>query len=398
MRARLAALCLFSLWGATATAAPGPALPPSALAQLGRQVFFDPGLSASGQLACASCHSPAHAYSSPSGGTAPRGGRDLNRTAQRTVPSLRYLAHTPRFTRHLYVEHGEDRQDQGPTGGFMLDGRADSLHAQAMLPWLDPAEMANENLDSLAQRLRRAAYAPQFAQSFGQVVLDDPRQLAAAAALALERFEIEDASFDPYSSRYDRYLAGEASLSVQQQRGLALFVDPRKGNCAECHPNARGPGGRGPVFTDYAYRALGVPRNRALATDAAAGLYDLGLCGPKRRDLAGESHYCGYFKTPTLRNSARRTAFFHNGRFTTLRQVLEFYATRDTAPEHWYPRVHGRLRRFDDLPMIYFANVDTSDAPFGRAPGDAPVLTSDEIDDLAAFIGTLDDADQGPSG
>ncbi len=73
--------------------------------------------------------------------------------------------------------------------------------------------------------------------------------------------------------------------------------------------------------------------------------------------------------------------------------MLEFYAERDTAPERWYPRVHGRLRRFDDLPALYRANVDRTDPPFGRAPGDEPALSSDEIDDLAAFIGTLDDAD-----
>ena len=393
MRARPAALLLFCLCGANAAASSDPPVPPSALAQLGRQVFFDPTLSSSGQLACASCHSPEHAYSSPSGGTAPPGGRDLDRTARRSVPSLRYLAHTPRFTRHLYVEHGEDREDQGPTGGFMLDGRADSLHAQALLPWLDPAEMANQSLGSLAQELRRAVYAPQLAQLFGRDVFDDPRQLSAAAALALERFEVEDPSFHPYSSRYDRFLAGEASLSAQQQHGLALFVDPRKGNCAECHPNTRGPGARGPAFTDYAYRALGVPRNAALTAGGAGGYYDLGLCGPERSDLAGETGYCGYFKTPTLRNSARRTVFFHNSRFSTLRQVLEFYAARDTAPERWYPRVHGRLRRFDDLPALYRANVDRTDPPFGRAPGDEPALSSDEIDDLAAFIGTLDDAD-----
>jgi hypothetical protein len=66
--------------------------------------------------------------------------------------------------------------------------------------------------------------------------------------------------------------------------------------------------------------------------------YDLGLCGPDRTDLIGHADYCGPFKTPTLRNVARRGSFFHNGRFHNLRQVLEFYATRDTDPARWYPR------------------------------------------------------------
>ena len=394
MRADAVALCL----SITALAASGPVAsdtgaPLSPVAQLGRLVFFDPGLSASGRLSCASCHSPAHAYTSPAGGIAPRGGAGLDRSPLRAVPSLRYLEHTPRFTRHFYLEHGEEREDEGPAGGFMLDGRADSLHTQALLPWLDAAEMGNEDIDALAQRLRQASYAPTLRQLFGSTLFDRPQQVAAAAALALERFELEDPSFHPYSSRYDRFLAGEASLSAQELRGLALFVDRAKGNCAECHPNTRGPGGRGPEFTDYAYRALGVPRNRELGANADAGFYDLGLCGPRRTDLRAETRYCGYFKTPTLRNSARRSRFFHNGRFHTLEQVLEFYAARDTAPQRWYPSVHGRLRKFDDLPAIYRANVDTSDPPFDRARGDPPVLSAPEIADLLAFLGTLDDAD-----
>jgi len=394
MRAPLVALCL----SVAALAGQAPAVsdsraPFSALAQLGRQVFFDPSLSASGQLSCASCHSPAHAYTSSSGGAAPRGGAALDQAPLRTVPSLRYLDHTPRFTRHFYIEHGEEREDEGPAGGFMLDGRVDSLHAQALLPWLDPAEMGNENLEALARRLRQASYAPLLRQLFGPALLEQPRPLAAAAALALERFEIEDPSFHPYSSRYDRFLAGESSLSEQEQRGLALFIDTRKGNCAECHPNTRGPGGRRPDFTDYAYRALGVPRNRELSANARADFFDLGLCGPRRADLRTETRYCGYFKTPTLRNSARRSRYFHNGRFATLEQVLEFYAERDSAPQRWYPSAHGRLRKFDDLPAIYRANVDRSDPPFGRARGDPPALSAAEITDLAAYLRTLDDAD-----
>jgi cytochrome c peroxidase len=371
----------------------GEAAPLSELARLGRREFFDPSLSASGRLSCASCHSPAHAYASPTGGAAPPGGAQLDRPALRMVPSLRYLAHTPRFTRHFYTEHGEDNEDAGPAGGFMRDGRADSLHEQALLPWLDPDEMANPSIAALAQRLSRAVYAPALRSQFDPGLFDRPRQAVAAAALAIERFELEDPSFHPYSSRYDHFLAGELALSAQEQRGLALFLDPRRGNCAECHPATRGPAGRAPVFTDYSYRALGVPRNPELAANASPDFYDLGLCGPLRAALAAEARYCGYFKTPTLRNSARRTRFFHNGRFRTLEEVLAFYAQRDTAPQRFYPLVAGRLRRFDDLPARYRRNVDRSDPPFDRTAGDPPLLTSDEITDLAAFLATLDDAD-----
>ena len=362
-------------------------------AQLGQRIFFDPSLSASGRLSCASCHSPSHAYSSPDDGAAPRGGERLDRPPLRTVPSLRYLDATPRFTRHYYLDHGDQLEDEGPAGGFMLDGRADSLHAQALIPWLDAAEMGNRNLPDLAQRLQHAPYALQLRQLFGEGLFERPRQAVAAAALAVEDFELEDLSFHPYSSRYDAYLAGRAALSDQELRGLTLYTDSRKGNCAECHPNSPGAGGRAPDFTDYAYHALGVPRNAEVAANADPHFFDLGLCGPRRHDLEAETAYCGYFKTPTLRNSARRRQYFHNGRFTTLEQVLGFYAERDSAPERWYPIQAGRVRKFDDLPRVYRSNVDTSDAPLNRKRGQPPALAAPEIADLAAFLRTLDDAD-----
>jgi cytochrome c peroxidase len=276
----------------------------------------------------------------------------------------------------------------------MLDGRADSLHTQALLPWLDATEMGNPSIEALSARLQRAPYAQRLQQLFGATVLDDPRQAVAGAALALERFELEDPSFHPYSSRYDQFLAGQETLTQQELRGLKLFVDPLKGNCAECHPNTAGPGGRGPDFTDYAYRALGVPRNPEIAANADPNFHDLGVCGPRRVDLRAETQYCGYFKTPTLRNVARRTRFFHNGRFRTLEQVLQFYAERDTSPQLWYPTVRGRVSKYDDLPRRYRDRVDVSDPPFNRRRGDAPALSGPEIEDLVAFLRTLDDAGQ----
>ena len=360
---------------------------------LGRQIFFDPGLSASGRLSCASCHSPSHAYSSADGGAAPRGGQRLDRPPLRAVPSLRYLDATPRFTRHYYLDRGHEIEDEGPAGGFMLDGRADSLHAQALIPWLDAAEMANRDVADLAQRLQRAPYAAQLRELFGEALFERPGQAVAAAALAIEHFELEDPSFHPYSSRYDAYLAGRGALSDQELRGLRLYKDPARGNCDECHPSSPGAGGRAPDFTDYSYHALGVPRNTLVGANADPHFYDMGLCGPRRHDLTAETAYCGYFKTPTLRNTARRRQYFHNGRFTTLEEVLRFYAERDSAPERWYPMQAGRIRKFDDLPRRYRSNVDTSEVPLNRRRGQPPALTAAEIADLAAFLRTLDDAD-----
>jgi cytochrome c peroxidase len=359
-------------------------------AQLGRQIFFDPGLSASGQLSCASCHDPANAYAAPkTAGAVMMGGADMNRPGLRAVPSLRYLSDTPRFARHSYIDVGREREDVGPAGGLMLDGRADNLREQILLPLLDQAEMANSSVREVAAKLGRASYAAELLRTGASGAAAQPLIEAAAA---LERFELEDPSFHPYSSRFDAYLRGAGALSADELEGLRLFVDPAKGNCAACHTATTGPGGSAPTFTDHSYHALGVPRNPAIQANTDPRFFDLGMCGPRREDLRGETQYCGYFKTPTLRNVTRRRFFFHNGRFTTLRDVMSFYVERDTDPGRWYPTVAGKLRKFDDLPARYRDNVNTSDAPMNRGPSDAPALDATEIEKVVAFLGSLSDA------
>jgi len=102
------------------------------------------------------------------------------------------------------------------------------------------------------------------------------------------------------------------------------------------------------------------------------------------------------FLTLSLRNVATRHVFFHNGVFHSLAQVLDFYVNRDLHPERFYPRdAAGRVRRYDDLPARYRANLDNSDAPFNRGPGDLPALTRAQIRDVIAFLGTLSDGYRG---
>ncbi len=367
------------------------ATPLSPQAQLGRQIFFDAGLSASGKLSCASCHDPASAYAAPkTSGVVMTGGANMDRPGLRVVPSLRYLSDTPRFARHSYIDVGRDREDVGPAGGLMLDGRADNLREQMLLPLLDPAEMGNASVQEVATRLARAPYASELREI---ATASNALPLVAAAADALEHFELEDPGFHPYTSRFDDYVRGTGTLSSDELEGLRLFVDPAKGNCAACHTATTGPGGTPPVFTDHSYHALGVPRNTAIPANTDPRFFDLGMCGPRRADLRAETQYCGYFKTPTLRNVTRRRFFFHNGRFTTLRDVIRFYVERDTNPESWYPTIAGRLRQFDDMPARYRENVNTSDAPLNRSPGDKPALNNLEIEKVIAFLGTLEDAD-----
>ncbi len=251
------------------------------------------------------------------------------------MPSLRYvLNHTP-FWNKKFIENPAERLLEGddpPTGGFGWDGRFNLLREQSAFPLLAANEMANTSPGEVAARLQRASYAEDFQKLFGAQIFDDPAKAYAQAMVAIERFELEDPSFHPYSSKYDDYLDGKAQLSEQERRGLALFDDPRRGNCATCHLDRKGVDGSHPLFTDYQFEALGVPRNPEILANAAPGYFDMGLCGPLRTDQTGQSKFCGLFKTPTLRNVATRTVFFHNGRFHTLKEALRFYVQRDTDP------------------------------------------------------------------
>lgn len=383
-------------------AGPVPDANRNAMAALGRKMFFDVSLSASGRQSCASCHSPAHAYGPPDGRPVQPGGEGLNRQGFRAVPSLRYvLPRTPRW----FKEHQRDpiereiEVDAVPTGGFARDGRFDALHEQARAPLFDPLEMANRSDAVLAAKLRASSYADEFARTFGSAALADDARAVAGLALALERFQLDDASFAPYTSKFDRYLKGAAQLSEPEQRGLRLFSEPGKGNCASCHIVAPGANGAPPLLTDYSFANLGVPRNRKLAANADPAFFDLGLCGPLRTSRVGvDDKYCGAFKTPSLRNVAIRGVFMHNGVFTDLADAVRFYAERDIRPARWYQRgKSGKVERYDDLPPRYRKNIDQMTAPMNRSAGDAPALSEAEVRDIVAFLRTLTDEDALPA-
>ncbi len=364
-----------------ASASAAPAL--SAVASLGELAFHDPSLSASGRQACSSCHDPAHGHASPNSLPAQSGGATLALQGGRNVPSIRYLASNTAF---------RFAADGTPNGGFFWDGRAASLQAQAGEPLLNPREMANTSQAEVVQRLALAPYAAQFKTLFGQDIFSQPALAFARLTLALQQYQREDPDFQPFSSQYDAFLRGQTTLSLSQLRGLALFNAADKGNCAACHPSARGADGSLPLFTDFSYDNLGVPRNTALAQNADQAHFDLGLCSRSDAGLAQRTDLCGAFKVPSLRNVALRGALFHNGRFGTLKEALTFYVQRDTQPEKWYPlRADGTVDKFNDLPALWRNNVNTSEVPYNRSAGAQPALTDAEINDLIAFLGTLTD-------
>jgi len=395
------------------------AAPLSAMAQLGREVFYDASLSSSGKLSCSSCHSPDHAYGPPNDGPVMLGGPTLTRPGARAVPSLTYLERQPGFsigpeqeendeppslaqqaavaqqstrTSKTATQNAQSAANIVPQGGQFWDGRADTLQDQALIPLLDPREMDGGNVDTVAAKLRDSSYKKRFAELFGESVFTSSKLLVSEAMFAVARYQIEELSFHPYTSKYDYWLEGKARLSASEIRGYKLFNDPAKANCAGCHVSQPSKDGLPPLFTDHQYEALGAPRNTVLADTKDPNYFDLGVCGPTRTDVADQKQYCGMFLTPTLRNTAMRHAFFHNGVFHTLQEVLDFYNFRDTNPEKVYPRAaDGTVQKFNDIPAQHHANVDVNDPPFDRHLGETPAMTSQEEADIIAFLQTLND-------
>ncbi len=419
---------------------PAPAVPGaaaaaddvSAMAALGKRLFGDRALSASGQQSCRTCHQPSRAYTAapadPAAGPwsaappVPLGGPEMDRPGFRNAPALAYASFTPAFFFH---------RDGTPTGGFFRDGRAASLAEQAMRPFLSPFEMGNASAAEVLARMRAepcpaddGCLTDQFEALFGAEVLRDPQAMLAAVGAAIAAFERESSDFHPFSSKFDHFQRGEVVLTARELRGFALFNSPTRGNCAACHVSTSADGVVPPLFTDFTYDNIGLPRNRALAVnddattldyvpmdgdDGFHTFYDLGLCGPFRALDGNVAPLCGQFKVPTLRNVAITPPYFHNGVFDTLAAAVGFYVRRDTHPEAWFPAgADGSTVKFDDLPTVYggqFAvsagqpgsdagyhgNVNHEEAPYDRVIGEPPRLTADEIDDVVAFLCTLTD-------
>lgn len=383
------------------------------MAQLGRHIFNDASLSASGRMSCATCHDPAHHYGPPNILPAMLGGAKLDLQGFRPAPTLTYLErqlpfsvgpdkdedenssvplqvalavgakHAPKTARNT----ADSAANLVPQGGLFWDGRVDTLQQQAIGPLLNPVEMANPSAAAVAAKLRTRPYAPLFTTLFGPAILNQPDQLLSEAMFAVARYQIEDPTFHPYTSKFDFWLEGKARFTPAEMRGYVLFNDPDKANCGGCHLDKATSDGIPPVFTDGQFEALGAPRNARLLANRDPAYFDLGICGPHRTDMAGDTQFCGMFITPTLRNVATRQVFFHNGVFTSLRQVMDFYAFRDVQPEKVYPGGS----KYDDIPQKFQANVDVADPPFDRNSGDPPAISPQDEADIIAFLHTLTD-------
>ncbi|MCB1329341.1 MAG: methylamine utilization protein MauG [Maritimibacter sp.] len=344
---------------------------PDTLEALGERLFFDVNLSANRTQACATCHDPDTAFADPRGMASP--GDDGVSLGDRNAPTAMYAALTPAF---------HQAEEGAWFGGQFLDGRAATLEDQAAGPPLNPIEMGMNDEAAVVARLSEdPVYVAAFPALFGDGVLDDPDAGYKAMTQAIAAFE-RTGTFSPFSSKYDRFLRGEAELTDLEELGRVLFFSQQFTNCNLCHQLGESLMDPGETFTDYSYHNIGVPENVVLreANGFGVGKVDDGLA--LNTVVAGDPGTRGKFKTPTLRNVAVTGPYMHNGVFEDLRTVILFYNQYNTAVEE---------RKISP----------ETGAPFGPPPvpetlateelTHGPALDDQRVDALVAFLKTLTD-------
>ena len=310
--------------------------------ELGKLLFFDTGLSVPTGQSCASCHDPDFGFADPDSSRSVSMGAIHVRFGDRNSPTAAYAGYSPDF------HYDEDKEMY--VGGQFWDGRAANLAEQAKGPFLNPLEMNNPSKQAVIQNIRNSDYADIFEDVYSEGALDDVKMAYDQVADATAAFEMTD-EVNRFSSKYDQYLAGEVSLTKEEMRGLKLFNNKNKGNCAACHPSTPGPYADEPLFTDFTYDNLGTPSNLGMLGDSSELMYyypfyyqplapnfnpagldfvDYGLGG-----LVGDQDEMGKVKVPTLRNVAVTPPYMHNGAFTSLKEVVNFYNTRDVPGANW---------------------------------------------------------------
>lgn len=334
---------------------------PATRESVGAMLFNDVSLSSPEGQSCASCHVQTAAFADPRQDQPTSEGVVRGLFGNRQTPTLMYMAFSPPF--------GIDPVRSDFRGGQFWDGRAVDLKDQVHFPLLNPAEMNNESKRAIVYKVLKSPAAEGMRQVFGEDVYNDVDSAFEKVAECIAAFE-STRTFAPFSSKYDRFLQGKAVLNLKEARGLELFNT--KAGCASCHPSAPGPGGEPPLFTDFGYHNLGVPKNPANPfysmpphiNPEGAGFIDVGLMATTKRPVDR-----GRMKTPTLRNISKTAPYFHNGVFGDLDTVMRFYNARD-------------LGGFD--PPEVPENVNRGQL------GDLK-LTRGEIADILTFLNTLND-------
>ena len=290
---------------------------------LGRRLYYDTHLSADNTVACANCHSPTLAFAD---------GRPVSvgvngKTGSRNAPTVLNAAYHPLQ---------------------FWDGRAKSLEDQAGGPIQNPVEM-NQSHDVMVAKIgKMTEYQAAFDKAFGP------------GPITVEKVEMAIASFERTmvsgNSPFDRYQYGgdKTALSAAAIRGLAIFRDKAKGNCATCHTIED----KYALFTDGKFHNIGV------GVDANGELKDQGRYD--QTHLEGDR---GAFRTPTLRNVAKTAPYMHDGSVKTLKDVVDFYVGGGTSNPQLDKEIKElKLTGQERQDLVAFLESLTGDVPADSGP------------------------------
>ncbi len=301
-------------------------------ATLGRVLFYETMFSLNNSISCGSCHKQQSGFGD-------------------NVPvSLGYEGQ--KGTRNAIALANENMN-----ANFFWDGRVNTLEAQTIMPVQNHKEMGMENLDNLVKKLSSASYYPAlFNAAFGS-----PEITKQGISEALAQFM---RSMHTFNTRFDQGAAsGFPNFTPQELNGEATF---RAMKCNSCHGGNNLDNG-----------GMGMDHNMPSGNDWANGGLDAGFPDPGLMDVTGASSDNGAFKIPSLRNVSLTAPYMHDGRFSTLEQVVEHYNSGIAAN----PNLDFRLTQ------AFFNGT-------GGTTGGAPVrmnMTSQQKSDLVAFLNTLTD-------
>lgn len=261
---------------------------------LGRRLYYDPGLSIDGTVSCASCHSPTMGFTDDK----PVSNGVQNKTGTRSSPTVINSAYN-------------ELQ--------FWDGRAPSLEKQAEGPMANPVEMAH-SLPGVVDHLQKDTnYRSQFKQAWGtdQITID----LVTRSIASFERTVLSG------NSPFDRFYYGgdKKALSASAQRGLRVFQNPKRGNCAVCHTIDK----KCALFTDNKFHNIGI------GADTRGQFADSGRYSQTKLDTD-----MGAFKTPTLRNVTQTAPYMHDGSMPDLKAVIDHYIGGGNSNPHLDKEIH----------------------------------------------------------
>jgi cytochrome c peroxidase len=291
--------------------------------ELGRRIFYDFSLSSDQTISCASCHMPAMGFAD-------------GRRVSTGVEGKQGVRNSPSVINSAYY-----------TLQFW-DGRAGTLEKQTEGPVANPVEMAH-SLHGVTERLLQdPTYIAAFEKAFGP------------GPITYEKVEKCIASFERTvlsgNSPFDRYYYGgdKSAMTEAQIRGLALFRDPKKGNCESCHTI----GEHYALFTDNKFHNIGVG-------------FDIGVSNDKgRATISGNVQETGAYRTPTLRNVALTAPYMHDGSMKTLKDVMDFYVGAGNSNPYLDKEVHNLdfLTGPERQDLLDFMQALTGDMPQNVGP------------------------------